>query len=73
MILQPILRYIPERAVMQRLIWRAVNMKDDLEELKLEGEMDMGGETVNNITGPSGIGAHLTESPDIVGANNDSP
>lgn len=72
MILEPMLRYIPERAVMQRLIWRAVNMKDDLAELNLDGEMEMGGEG-GNITGPSGINAHLTESPDIAGANNDSP
>ena len=47
-------------------------MKDDLAELNLDGEMEMGGEG-GNITGPSGINAHLTESPDIAGANNDSP
>jgi len=43
--LRPYFRYAPDRAVMQRLIMRAANMKDDLAEFNLDGEgcMDMDG------------------------------
>ena len=71
MILEPMFRYIPERAVMQRLILRAATMKDDLAEFNLDGEMEMAGETLNPMD-MSGVGQHLTESPDLVRANGDS-
>ena len=36
--LEPFFRYIPDRQIMQRLIMRAAEMKDDLAELNLEDE-----------------------------------
>lgn len=38
MIPEPIFRYIPSRATIQRIIMRAANMKDDLAEFALDAE-----------------------------------
>ena len=38
MIPEPIFRYIPSRATIQRLIMRAANMKDDLAEFVLDAD-----------------------------------
>ena len=37
-ILEPYFRYIPDRAIMQKMITRAANMKDDLAEFGLFNE-----------------------------------
>ena len=37
-ILEPMFRYVPDRAVMQKMIMRAANMKDDLAEFGLDEE-----------------------------------